>query len=53
MLEEIHCHYCSSAQQIVEVHGHKQCVRCGVNISPCCSGEQIIEEDEVGDIQRT
>ena len=40
MMEQLHCHYCASAQQVVEVHGHRQCVRCGINIDPCCSGEQ-------------
>ena len=47
MLEQIFCSYCSSAQQVVDVHGHKQCVKCRINISPCCSGEQAdaYEED--------
>jgi hypothetical protein len=40
MLEQIFCSYCASAQQVVDVHGHKQCVKCRVNVSPCCSGEQ-------------
>ena len=40
MLEKMHCPYCSSAQQVVEVHGHSQCIKCGINISPCCTGEQ-------------
>ena len=50
MLEKIWCPYCSSAQQIIEVHGHHQCLKCGVNIAPCCSGEQAEEEEEVGNI---
>ena len=40
MLEQIFCLYCATIQQAVDVHGHKQCVKCGINISPCCSGEQ-------------
>ena len=43
MLEQICCPYCASAQQVVYVHGHKQCVKCGINVSPCCSGEQMTE----------
>jgi hypothetical protein len=46
MMEQLHCPHCASAQQVVEVHGHKQCIKCGVNIDPCCSGEQEEEEEE-------
>ena len=49
MLEQIFCPYCASAQQVVDVHGHKQCVKCGINVSPCCSGEQA-SEYEVDDV---
>jgi hypothetical protein len=38
MLEQIFCPYCASAQQVVD--GHRQCVKCGINVSPCCLGEQ-------------
>ena len=49
MLEQIFCPYCASAQQVVDVHGHKQSVKCGINVSLCCSGEQAdaYEEDDV------
>ena len=47
MMELLHCVYCSSVQQVVEVHGHKQCVNCGINIDPCCSGTpEEVEEGE-------
>ena len=49
MLEQIFCPYCASAPQVVDVHGHKQCVNCGINISPCCSGEPMTEY-EVADV---
>jgi len=49
MLEQIFCPYCASAQQVVDVHGHKQFVKCGINVSPCCSGEQMTEY-EVDDV---
>ena len=49
MLEQIFCPYCALVQQVVDVHGHKQCVKCGINISPCCSGEQALEY-EVDDV---
>jgi hypothetical protein len=53
MLEKVHCPYCSSVQQVVEVHGHSQCIRCRINISPCCSGENAEEEEKVGNVQRS
>jgi len=43
MLEQIFCPYCASAQQVVDVHGHKQC---GINVSTCCSGEQANSYEE-------
>jgi hypothetical protein len=48
MLEQFFCPYCASAQQVVNVHGHKQCVKCGINVSPCCSGEQMTEFEYAG-----
>ena len=32
------CPFCSARLQIVHVHGHGQCSRCGTNVDPCCSG---------------
>ena len=49
MLEQIFCPYCASAQQVVDVHGHKQCVKCRINVSPCCFGEQA-SEYEIDDV---
>jgi hypothetical protein len=49
MLEQIFCPYCASAPQVVDVHGHKQCVKCDINVSSCCSGEQALEY-EVDDV---
>ena len=41
MLEQIFCPYCESAQQVVDAQqGQNQYVKCGINVSPCCSGEQ-------------
>ncbi len=31
------CPYCRH-DQIVYVHGHGQCAKCGINIEPCCDG---------------
>ena len=33
------CPYCQH-DQIVYVHGHGQCAKCGINIEPCCDGGQ-------------
>jgi hypothetical protein len=49
MLEQIFCPYCASAQQVVNVHGNTQSVKCGINVSLCCSGEQMTEY-EVDDV---
>jgi hypothetical protein len=34
------CAWCGSARPPVAVHGHVQCASCGINIDPCCGGEQ-------------
>jgi hypothetical protein len=34
------CPYCSRPLELVRVHGHDQCRHCGVNVHPCCNGEQ-------------
>lgn len=34
------CPYCSRPLEMVRVHGHDQCRHCGVNVHPCCNGEQ-------------
>ncbi|MFB3431826.1 MAG: hypothetical protein ABL309_12970 [Phycisphaerales bacterium] len=31
------CPYCRH-DQIIYVHGHGQCAKCGTNIEPCCDG---------------
>jgi len=47
MLEEVHCAHCSSIQQIVEVHGHRQCLKCGINVGPCCEGSPLPDFPDV------
>ena len=49
MLEQIFYPYCKSDEQVVDVNGHKQCVICGINVSPCCSSEQMTEY-EIDDV---
>ncbi len=39
------CPYCRH-DQVVHVHGHGQCARCGINIEPCCDGG-VCEWNEV------
>ena len=46
MFEQVHCVHCSSVQQIVEVHGHRQCLNCGINVEPCCEGSALPEYEE-------
>ena len=31
------CPYCQH-DQIIYVHGHGQCAKCGINVEPCCDG---------------
>ena len=37
---EQRCNWCAAPLRPVEVHGHVQCGTCGINIEPCCGGEQ-------------
>ena len=39
------CPYCSRPSELVLVHGHDQCRHCGINVQPCCSGEQCEPPD--------
>lgn len=32
------CPFCGARLEVVDVHGHGQCTRCGTNVDPCCSG---------------
>ena len=32
------CPYCGSQKPLIEVHGHKQCQDCKINVEPCCGG---------------
>jgi len=41
-MEPQRCPYCGMMPlQVVHVHGHGQCVSCGTNVEPCCSGEGL------------
>lgn len=35
-----HCDFCGFTGNLVFVHSHYQCPRCGINVAPCCQGEQ-------------
>jgi len=39
------CDYCGFMGQMVFVHSHYQCPRCGINVNPCCGGEQCETEE--------
>jgi hypothetical protein len=46
MKEELQiCPVCQQHSLPVYVHGHYQCSICGINISPCCDGEQCVTEN--------
>jgi len=32
------CPWCGEAVGVVLVHGHAQCVVCGMNVESCCEG---------------
>ncbi|MCC6784119.1 MAG: hypothetical protein IT457_14850 [Planctomycetes bacterium] len=38
MARRLRCPQCLRLTSIVHVHGHAQCVLCGTNVEPCCSG---------------
>ena len=43
-MSAIRCPYCGRVGEPVRVHGHGQCAHCGINIEPCCSGANALEE---------
>lgn len=43
---EERCPYCNSDKGTVWVHGHSQCLNCGINIDECCRGETCINQPE-------
>lgn len=38
------CPRCGAALEMVYVHGHGQCARCGENVEACCSGASAFDE---------
>jgi predicted Fe-S protein YdhL (DUF1289 family) len=36
----VRCPWCQRLTLPIQVHGHVQCQHCGINIDPCCGGEQ-------------
>ncbi|QQS35647.1 MAG: hypothetical protein IPM56_15590 [Ignavibacteriales bacterium] len=39
------CPWCSTETKIIWVHGHGQCLNCGINIDECSRGEQCSENN--------
>ena len=33
------CGFCGNDSDLIWVHGHGQCKKCGYNIDECCRGE--------------
>ena len=42
------CPSCGSYRGVVFVHGHGQCIACGTNTEPCCSGANAANEVDGG-----
>lgn len=42
--DERRCSFCGAALEVVHVHGHGQCARCGTNVDPCCAGASALDE---------
>ena len=38
------CPFCGAQLDLVPVHGHAQCARCGTNVQPCCAGASAGDE---------
>jgi|688.fasta_scaffold188890_3 hypothetical protein len=34
------CPVCLQLAELIHVHSHYQCSVCGMNVVPCCNGEQ-------------
>jgi hypothetical protein len=49
-MKPFHCPYCGMLADVVHVHGHGQCSRCGTNVEPCCSGASPEEPAAAGAI---
>lgn len=45
-VKPLHCDFCGYSGELVFVHSHYQCPRCGINVAPCCQGEQCEYLDE-------
>jgi hypothetical protein len=37
------CPMCATVLQVIWVHGHGQCAKCGFNVEPCCSGAPLAD----------
>lgn len=33
------CMFCHQIVELVHIHGHYQCPKCGINNLPCCDGD--------------
>lgn len=38
-MQKQQCFHCAHWVQLVHVHGHYQCPVCGINLLPCCDGD--------------
>ena len=40
---EDRCPMCATVLQVIWIHGHGQCAKCGINVEPCCSGAPLVD----------
>ncbi|MFN5217759.1 MAG: hypothetical protein ACK5CL_03240 [Sphingomonadales bacterium] len=45
-MKPTHCDFCGLQGEMIFVHSHYQCPRCGINVAPCCQGESCEWEGE-------
>jgi hypothetical protein len=45
-MKPVNCLFCGYQGELVFVHSHYQCPHCGINVAPCCEGEQCQISDE-------
>jgi hypothetical protein len=44
-MKPTHCDFCGLQAEMIFVHSYYQCPRCGINVAPCCQGEQCEWEE--------
>jgi len=48
---EDRCPMCATVLQVIWVHGHGQCAKCGINVDPCCAGAPLDQSQLIQDFE--